>query len=146
MTQHLSFEVYGDPKPQPRPRAFARRMGSKFVARVYNPDSADHWKAQIAAAIRAAKWEPFVGPVRVEMAFFFARPKSHLNSKGALKPSAPLFHTARPDVDNIAKAVADQLTASGVWSDDSTIVELKVSKDYVTSGKPGCNVMIDSIG
>lgn len=44
----ITFFIHGDPKPQPRPRAFARRMGAKFVARVYDAGTAEGWKSQIA--------------------------------------------------------------------------------------------------
>jgi len=45
----ITFFVPGEPKGQPRPRAFARKMGDKFVARVFDAATAEGWKGAIAA-------------------------------------------------------------------------------------------------
>ena len=66
----LSARVFGDPKGQPRPRAFAR--GGK--ARVYDPHTAEGWKSQVAAAI-APPVDRISGPVTVAINFYFARAK-----------------------------------------------------------------------
>ena len=47
----IELTIFGDPKGQPRPRAFARRMGAKYVARVYDSDVADEWKSAVDCAI-----------------------------------------------------------------------------------------------
>jgi len=58
----VSFQVAGEPKPQPRPRAY--RRGAH--ASVYNPDSADAWKAAVAAeALRCRPPEVLQGPLWV---------------------------------------------------------------------------------
>ena len=49
----FEFKITGDPKGQPRPRAYARRMGANFVARVYDSDVADEWKRAVRMAVRA---------------------------------------------------------------------------------------------
>ena len=41
MMAPIEFFVEGDPKPQPRPRAFARKIGNKFMARVYDAGTAE---------------------------------------------------------------------------------------------------------
>ena len=43
----LAFTVTGEPKGQPRPRAFARKMGAIHVARFYDSDVADEWKRAV---------------------------------------------------------------------------------------------------
>lgn len=62
----------------------------------------------------------------------FSRPKSGKNKKAS-------FHTRRPDVDNVAKAVLDALSPleirghtvfGGVWLDDSQIVSLHTVKRW----------------
>lgn len=35
----LAFRITGEPKGQPRPRAFARKMGNVHVARFYDSDN-----------------------------------------------------------------------------------------------------------
>jgi Holliday junction resolvase RusA-like endonuclease len=50
---------------------------------------------------------------------------------------------ARPDFDNLAKAVADCMTALGWWHDDAQIVRATVSKFYhAKSERPGVRVRV----
>lgn len=142
----ISFTVSGDPKGQPRPRAFAMRMGNgKYSARVFDSGTAEAWKQQIAVA--AAPVRPLTvlaGPVSLRIGFVFRRPKSHFRSNGELKPSAPKRFTSKPDADNLAKAVMDALTQlGGIWNDDAQVVSLKVWKDY--GAQPGAVVEIAEV-
>lgn len=145
-----SFHIVGEPKGQPRPRAFARKMGARFVARVYNPDVADEWKERIKSAIfqqspRTFSDQPSSGAFAVHMHFQFQRPKSHLTSKGILKTGALFEHVKKPDADNLAKAVLDAISdTQRVWVDDAQVVQLAVSKSW-TSGESGLQLEIESL-
>ena len=146
----LTFQVTGEPKGQPRPRAFARKMGAVHVARFYDSDVADVWKRAVQIALlemaTQTRWELTLGPVAVELRFAMPRPKSHSGAKG-LKPSAPVAHVGKPDVDNLAKLILDQLTRSGnVWRDDSQVVSLTVHKFWATGAEQGCSVSISTLG
>lgn len=78
----ISFSVQGVPKGQPRPRAFA----FKGKARVFDPGTAEGWKSAIAEAARPhLPREPLAGPVALEVAFSFPRPKKHF-LKAGLRP------------------------------------------------------------
>lgn len=44
-------------------------------------------------------------------------------------------HTAKPDADNLAKAVLDAMTRAGAWKDDSQVSSLRVMKYYGTAGE-----------
>jgi Holliday junction resolvase RusA-like endonuclease len=145
----LTFQVTGEPKGQPRPRAFARKMGAVHVARFYDSDVADKWKFLVAVAIMEAairqKWAFTESPVAVELRFAMPRPKSHFGAKG-LKPSAPQFHVGRPDADNLCKLVLDRLTQSGrVWRDDSQVVSLRCDKFWAVGDDAGCSVSISTL-
>ncbi|MEI8259009.1 MAG: RusA family crossover junction endodeoxyribonuclease [Deltaproteobacteria bacterium] len=137
----LEFAVWvgGDPKPQPRARAFSR--GGK--ASVYNPSTAEGWKSAVATELR-----PFIpdvpesGPVAVRLRFVFARPKTHYTKKG-LRPEAPLYHTAAKDCDNLAKGLMDACTVIGLWRDDGQVARLDVAKTY--GEKPGCMVEVRTL-
>jgi Holliday junction resolvase RusA-like endonuclease len=105
--------------------------------RVYDPGTAEGWKGQIAIAARpfipAVPWE---GPVRVSVMFRLARPQGHYGrAKGVpyLKSDAPHYHTAKPDADNLAKAVLDTITALGIWHDDAQVCQLDTLKIYADS-------------
>ena len=142
----LTFQVTGEPKGQPRPRAFARKMGSIHVARFYDSDVADEWKRAVMIVVCDAatvhKWALTLGPVSISMCFSMARPKSHTGAKG-LKASAPVHHSGKPDADNLAKLVMDQITRSGkIWRDDSQVVSLRVEKLWASGNESGCAVLI----
>ena len=146
----LTFQVTGEPKGQPRPRAFARKMGAVHVARFYDSDVADAWKGAVQIALlemaKQTRWELTLGPVSVSLNFAMPRPKSHFRAKG-LKPSAPVHHVGKPDVDNLAKLILDQLTRSGnVWRDDSQVVSLTVHKFWAVANEQGCSVSISTLG
>lgn len=142
----VSFYVSGEPRPQPRPRAFARKMGDKYVARVYDSSTAEGWKSAVAEAARSARIQKFTGAVALELHFNFKRPKSHFTSKGMVKESAPRFHEQRPDWDNLGKAVADALTKLEAWGDDAQIVGVHLTKSWSIGSSPGgCHVTITSL-
>lgn len=142
------YQVTGEPKGQPRPRAFARRMGAKFVARVYDSDVADEWKNEVRRATGfvvnkcGIKMEP-ARAFSVGLHFQFKRPPSHLTSKGVLKSGALFEFTKKPDLDNLAKAVLDAITDTNlVWFDDSQVTQLALSKAW-TNGESGLQVRIE---
>ena len=125
----IVFDVHGDPKGQPRPRAFKDRGGN---VRVYNPATAEGWKSRVAqAAKEIIPSTPLVGPLELRLAFRFARPKSHCKKNGEFKTDAPKWKLSRPDLDNCVKATVDCLMDMGFFSDDSQIVLLNASKSYV---------------
>lgn len=139
----ITVFVPGDPKGQPRPRAFARKMGDRFVARVYESGTSEHWKSQIARALEGRLPEhATLGPVAVSMDFRFARPKGHFGKRG-LREAAPRWHHGKPDLDNLAKAVLDALSTLRVWEDDRQVTELVLSKRWAEPGEaPGMDLEI----
>ena len=140
----ITFFVPGTPKAQPRPRAFARKFGAKFSARVYDPGTAEGWKSAIAVAARPfLPAEPLKGPLRVDITFYFPRPKYHFRSNGELKPTAPEWHTGRPDRDNCEKSSADALTQLGMWEDDGQVCSGTIEKRY--SFQSGAEIRIEAI-
>ena len=69
------------------------------------------------------------------MEFRFHRPKS-LSKKVK-------HHTKKPDLDKLQRAIGDALTASGLITDDSCIVEWRARKVYAEQGKPsGASITI----
>lgn len=137
----ISFFVPGHAKGQPRPRAFAKRFGHVWTARVYDPGTAEGWKACVALAAKDHLRGKLPGPLMLTLEFRMARPKAHRKSNGLLRPDAPVYHTSTPDADNLAKAVLDALTQLGAWEDDALIAELHVRKTYADDD-PGCLVSI----
>lgn len=141
----ISFYAPGLPKAQPRPRAFARRMGQKFVARVYDAGTAEGWKGAIAAAAAAHRpASPLEGPIRLDVDFFFPRPARLMRAKDA---DGLIPHTAKPDRDNLDKAVCDCLTQLGFWRDDAQVCDGQIRKFYTTkiAGQTGARIRIVQI-
>jgi len=134
---HFDLFIAGTPKAQPRPKAFCR--GKR--AGVYNPTTADAWKQAIKDAVKGLDLGKC--PVGVILNFEFERPKSHYGSrKGVkyIKESSPEWHTQKPDLDNLAKAVLDAVGDAGAWHDDAQVTYLKVTKEWSMTG--GVDMMI----
>ena len=144
----IAFFASGTPKPQPRPRAFARNMGGgKFAARVYDAGTAEGWKSSVAIAAKShIPASPLDDVLTVTLEFKLPRPKSHLNSKGSLNKNAPILHRSKPDLDNLAKGVLDAMTQIGFWTDDGLISSLKITKRYTDCGDhgPGCLIIVEN--
>lgn len=141
MPEPITFWVSGTPKAQPRPRAFARKFGDKFQARVYDAGTAENWKGCIALAARQhMPLAPLDVPLRLDVDFYFPRPKCLMRKKD---PEGVMRHVQKPDRDNLDKAVADSLTAIGFWRDDCLICEGEIRKFFVTkTGTPGAQITI----
>lgn len=102
MSHTIAFRVYGEPRGQPRPRAFTRKMGDKFVARVFEAGTAEGWKSLIAKEAAAHVPDvPIFGPVRVDAFFLFARPRSHYRTgkhADQLRADVPIWHVGNPRI------------------------------------------------
>ena len=130
------FIVRGEPKGQPRPRAFARRIGDKFMARVYEAGTAEEWKNQIAITAREQGLydKQLAGPLFLSMTCFFQRPKSHYrsgkNSEVIKLVKIGEYHVQKPDLDNIVKAAQDALKLLGAYSDDTQLARIHCEKRW----------------
>ncbi len=142
MMAPIRFFAVGEPRGQPRPKAFSR---SGFT-RVYDPGTAEGWKGQVAIAAKDfLPAIPLSGPLCVHLELYFPRPKGHYGTgkrAGTLKSSAPGYHTSTPDADNCAKAITDALTTLRMWKDDSFVAHLIVRKLYDDGRGPGCLIEI----
>jgi Holliday junction resolvase RusA-like endonuclease len=139
----ISITINGNPKPQARPR-FVKR--NSFVT-VYDKSKQDK-KDFLTETDEVSPLEPFESPTSVEIVFAFKRPKAHYGSgrnANKLKPSAPKFHTKKPDIDNLQKFVFDAL--NGVfWKDDSYIDEVVARKCWSEVGEGYTSVKITEPG
>ena len=137
----IEAHVLGEPKGQPRPKAY--RRGTR--AAVYDPGAANGWKMAVAGALRdLLPEEPYSGPVAVSAKFIMPRPKRLLRKKD---PEGELLHTRKPDSDNLLKAVMDVCSDIQLWRDDTQVVDVFVQKRYAAkNGRPGMHLIIESIG
>lgn len=121
----VEFTVEHQPVGQPR-----HRVGTiKGRSRLYLPSR--HPVHAFKRAIREAhdRQKKLVGPLRIIVNTWFPRPKS---KTWKTQPMPAYFHTAKPDCDNVLKAVLDALNGVA-WVDDAQISSATVRK-YVCSG------------
>lgn len=131
----ITFEIPGDPIPQPRAR-FAN-------GRTYTPDRngirtyKDAIGLMAEAKARRAGWARSDAAHAVELELVFARPQSHRTKSGELRAGAPEFPGHRSgDLDNLEKGVWDAITdCAAVWDDDAQIVRSSAWKRYAGPGE-----------
>lgn len=136
-----TFRVNGIPKAQPRPRAWARKIGKVHIARIYEDGTAEKWKADVILGGRDVKPKtPLEGPLRVEITFYLPRPKRLMRKKD---PEDAVWCIAKPDRDNLEKAVLDALKTDGWFRDDCQVVSGEIRKLYhEKAGIPGAVISI----
>ncbi len=123
------FTVTGVPKPQGSKRAFVvQAKGEKPRAVVVDSNKGPMRDWRVDVTVEAARQRelmcapPLTGPVSVLLTFWLPRPKS--------APKSRVFHSVRPDLDKLTRAVFDSITAAGLWHDDSQVSELTTQKIY----------------
>lgn len=137
----IAFSVRGQPVPQ---GALVRSPSGGLYHR--GAQALGDWRHAIGSEARSAMagLPAFGGPVRVYVTFFAGRPKSHYRADGSLRPQAPVFPAGRPDVDKLARACLDALTAVA-FDDDSQVVELVAAKEYADDDPVGCFIRVAEI-
>lgn len=135
----VTIEVTGRPAPQ----GSKRHVGGGRMVEMSK--SVGPWREAVRAECQRAGIETFTGPVHVRLIFRAERPQGHYRTgrnAHLLRDSAPRFPAGRPDIDKLARAVLDGLTAGGAWKDDSQVVRLYLYKTY---GAPGCSIEIGDV-
>jgi crossover junction endodeoxyribonuclease RusA len=136
----ITIEVRGLPAPQ----GSKRHVGHGIM--VESSRAVGPWREAVRAEAQRAVKHPFVGPVKVEITFGLPRPRSHYGTgknAGRVRDGAPWYPHGRPDLDKLARAVLDGLTAGCSWVDDAQVVCLTARKVY---DSPGCRISIKGVG
>ncbi len=124
----ISVFIEGEPKAQPRPRAFSRKTATAIITRMYDPGTSDGWKGCVMRALKDYANREIAGPVLIDLSFFMPRPKYMLTKKF---PDHELWHTKKPDRDNLEKAVLDALKDIKVLADDCIVCDGRLRKYIV---------------
>lgn len=106
--------VEGPPIPKARPR-----FGN---GRAYTPQRTKDYENKIKSQLDEVT---ILGPVHVNIVAVFPRPQ-RLNTKKY--PNGQIWHTKRPDLDNIIKAVLDALNKK--LGDDAQVCSIEALKVY----------------
>ena len=138
----VTINVQGlDPAPQGSKTYYGNGRMAESCKRV------DPWRDLVTGTasqqMRTQGVELLIGAVSVTAEFRFARPKSHLTSKGALKNDAPLQYTVKKnDLDKVCRSTLDALTGIA-FEDDSKVIHLLANKRYCRAGEePGAAIII----
>lgn len=118
-----------EPQGQPRPRVYHNY--GRIVT--HSPHNAYYHKIMLAAiSARMQKGAfPPDGHINVAADIFFAVPPSLSKKEKAARLKA-MYHTQKPDCDNLAKAILDALVAARLIVDDRQISYLRIIKRWST--------------
>jgi Holliday junction resolvase RusA-like endonuclease len=137
---NFSFTVFGF---EPRPQGSKKYVGTRRTAAGNNipliieaSPGLPVWRKAVSDAVIQAMHESgdlskFDGAVKVEAVFYLTR-------KPTVKRALP---TVPPDIDKVTRSLLD--SCKPVWTDDSQVVRLEVSKVYATN-QPGVAVTISN--
>ena len=142
-----NFTVATVPVAQPR----ARFSSAGGRVKAYTPGcKIKVFKAAIVSAAEqdllrrfGKTYSPATGPIAVDLEFYMPMTKLESSRKGKAKSK---WHSKKPDIDNLAKAVMDSLNKV-VWADDSQVCRLTCAKVIHGSGEePGVVVRVTHLG
>ena len=117
----IIFTIPGKPIAKKRPR-FARR--GKFVV-TYNDQQTEEGKWILTARQQITEMIPEGVPITLRCVFYMPIPASTSKKRR----ETMLYHTKKPDIDNLCKFVKDCLNGE-LWHDDSQVSELIAAKLY----------------
>jgi len=125
----IDLVIYGKPIGKARPRFGRNKHTGKVVT--FTPQQTKNYEQEIATTAQCAMFGKtmFEGPVKVTIKAFF----EHKTKTG--------WHTSRPDLDNIVKAVLDGLNGV-VFADDAVVAQLVASKEY---GEERVEVQVENV-
>ena len=114
---------------------------------MYDPSSKDKKDIWLQIAKYKPK-RPLAGDIYLKLIFYMPRPKHHFKTKAG-KPTDIVkdkykdikLHSIKPDLDNLAKMIADIIQPQMIC-DDSQICILQAEKKY---GEPRTEVTIEEI-
>jgi len=144
--EYAKWWIPGNPIAQPRHNESIRenKQGKSYIHR-YTPDKkVKPWRELIC--LHGRKHIPRVPldePVCVDVYFYLPRPKKLMGKKYR---NGPIPHTAKPDRDNLDKAVLDALKKDGWFRDDSIVCDGRILKVYhAKDGKPGLLTVVSTL-
>lgn len=133
----LEVHIPGQPIGKGRARATVR--GGKV--RQYTPEKTVRWESHAALVMQQGGVRPTSEPVTVVIEARFERPKRLQTRKTVDLRNVPMI--AKPDADNIGKAVCDALEKSGWVHNDAQAYIVTARKYYADAGQaPGVVVQV----
>jgi Holliday junction resolvase RusA-like endonuclease len=142
----LLIRVIGVPQPQGSARAFLNKKTGRAIITSDNKKTLHPWRQMVAWQAKEV-WGDMVaavGPIQLQIRFFFSRPTGHYRKDGErLRPAAPADMCVKPDLDKLVRAVKDSLKDAGVYRNDSQVTVIAAEKEYAESGTaPGAQIVV----
>ncbi len=123
-----------------RARAWARPRFNRKTGAVFTDKDTREWEKHVFRTWVTLREDTILGPLSVDMTFYFRRPKSHYKADGYSLSKAGDGAIPRGDVDNLAKAVMDALNGEA-FIDDRYVLCLTTRKEWVRNdGEEGVHV------
>lgn len=135
----VNFFVPGQPQGKERPRfagghAYTPRKTVEYEGQI----AAYYWKA-VAESHGVLNESQKLGPIRIAIKAVFPVPVSDSKATKAKKLANEVRPKAKPDCDNIGKAVLDALNKFA-YNDDAQVYRLEVLKEF--GEEPGLFVTV----
>lgn len=141
MTRIIEYSVIGTPKPQSRPKFFRNRAGYMGT---YSPKT-DWFNIVYTETLK--KKQEILGDIKlsgaIEIVLEFIMPIPTSISKKKQEQLKFKYHTKKPDIDNLIKAVLDAINYTNLWEDDRCIAKIVSSKIY--GEEPQCRIVIREV-
>ncbi len=116
MSQYFEIPIRAIPKQAPR--AMTNKKGRVTFFQPKAIKVAEHF---IRNYIRKQQPKKLLGPLSIKVEFVYQKPKT----------SNKIYHTVRPDIDNLLKLLLDGLQDKwGLFEDDKNIVQIHAVKKY----------------
>lgn len=100
------------------------------------------WRQSVEWSVQELIQTPMEGALELRIVFFMPRPKNHYGTgrnAQTLKPSAPHFHTSKPDTTKLIRSTEDALKGIA-WIDDTQVADQSAQKIY--GDRPGALIQI----
>lgn len=123
----VTFEVPGTPVAKGRPRFTS-------TGRSYTPEKTVAYENLVKLSYAQAGLPKLNGAIHATIVACFPIPKSTSKKQADLMRNGQVWHTKRPDGDNIAKAILDALNGIA-FDDDSQVSTIVVIKRYADDPK-----------
>lgn len=121
-------------------RIIRRKDGTQFIGKFANSKSKAAQQTITALFAPHAPSSPYVGPLGLHVGWIYPWRKSEPKKN---RMNGFRWCDTRPDCDNLAKMVKDQLSRLGFWTDDSQVARLVFDKGW--GDHPGIFIHIDPL-
>lgn len=141
---NVNFFVSGIPKPGGSKTAFPiRGKDGRMHVIVKDASNNKNWRQDVKdACLRIWDGPPTIQSLELRVCFIMPYRKGDYGTgkhKNSLKPSAPHWHTSKPDLIKLLRSTEDALTGI-LWMDDAQIVQTTLSKIY--GFQPGASIEV----